>query len=128
MSDNGLLFSGKVLSLNSQVVLIDAEAKDYPQWKTGEEMVVFGSHGVCVATANDYQVDIIVSMVKQRVKYALCVSCEIIVGKQGILVGNVPAAALTHIQLQPGRYSIIIYTDGIGSKTKRVYFFIESMD
>jgi hypothetical protein len=126
--EKDILFSGKVFSLYSQVALFDAEIKDsYPQWKAGDELVVFGSHGVAVVTAGDQQVDVLVCKGKIDSRHALCISGEIFVGNQGVLVGNVPASAVTNIPIVSGKYSVVVYTDGIGPQTKHVYFLVNRL-
>lgn len=125
MEEQDVLFNGKVFTLYSQVGLVDVEIKDaYPQWKTGEEAVVFGLHGVAVATASDTQVDVLVCQGEIEIPYKLCISGEILIGNQGIIVGNVPAASTTYLSLPSGKYSVVIYTDGIGSDTKQVIFCV----
>jgi hypothetical protein len=125
MGENEILYSGKTFSLYSQIGLCDFEAKDsYPQWKTGDELVVFGLHGVAVATASDEQIEVIVCKGKVETQYSLCVSGEILLGKKGILVGNIAAATVANLLLPRGRYSVVIYTDRIGSETKQVHFCV----
>lgn len=129
MNENILLFSGKVLSLYSQVALFDAEDKEaYPQWKTGDEIVVFGLHGVAVVTAGDKQVDVRVFKGMVEPQHSLCVSGEIEIGEQGVLVGNVPAASVTHLSLSSGKYSVVVYTDKVGPETEQVVFCIDRLN
>lgn len=129
MDGNEILFSDRIFTLYSQVALFDAEDRNsYPQWKAGHEIIVFGFRGVAVVTASDKQVDVIVCKGKEIPKYALCVSGEILVGEQGILVGNIPAATITQIPLESGRYSVAVFTDGIGIETHQVYFFLARLD
>lgn len=129
MNGNEILFSDKVFALYSQVALFDAENRNsYPQWKAGHEIIVFSLQGVAVVTASDEQVDVIVCKGKVIPKYALCVSGEILVGEQGILVGNIPAATVTQIPLESGRYSVVVFTDGFGTETRQVYFFLDRLD
>ncbi len=128
MEDNEVLFNGKIYTQYFQVALFDAEVKDsYPQWKTGEETVVFGSRGVAVATANDTDVNVVVKRGKANPDYKLCVSGEILVGSKGIIVGNEVASSISLIPLQSGDYSIVIYTNGLGPDTNQVYFCINRL-
>lgn len=128
--ENEIVFEGKVFALYSQIALFDAEKKDaYPQWKAGKEIIVFGLSGVVVVTAGDKLIDVVVckgKVVPQQ--YALCISGEIIVGNQGIIIGNVPAANVTQIPMQSGRYSVVIFTDGIGSNTNKVFFYVDYLN
>jgi len=127
MGDFDIVYQGNVLALYYQVAMLDARAKEsYPEWKTGEESVIFGLHGVAVATAGDQEIEVLVCRGKGNPEHVLCVSGEIIVSSdQGIIVGNVPAANTTSISLQRGIYSVTVYTNGIRTEATRVYFFIE---
>jgi hypothetical protein len=126
MNEYETLSSLKILALYSQVSLFDAKTKDaYPQWKTGEEAVAFGRHGAVVSVANDQEVQVFVCKGKGTPESKLCVSGEIEVLSDNIAVGNVPAAQVAYLPIQSGRYSVIIYTDGIGIEAKKVYFFLE---
>ncbi len=126
MDDYELLSRLKVLALYSQVALFDAKTEDtYPQWRTGDEAVVFGRHGVVVSVANDQEVQLFVCRGKGVPESKMCVSGEIEVPSGSIAVGNVPAAQVAYLPVQSGRYSVAIYTDGIGGETNKVYFFVE---
>ncbi len=128
MEDSEILFSGKIYTQYFQVALFDAEMKNaYPQWKTGKEIIVFGSRGVAVATANDTEVNVVVTRGKANPDYKLCVSGEILVGKKGIIVGNVAASSINLILLQSGEYSVVVYTNGLGPDTDQVYFYINRL-
>jgi hypothetical protein len=129
MEDYEVLYEGKVFVLYSQVALFDAETQGaYPQWRAGKEIIVFGSRGVAVVAANDKYVNVVVCKGMGSPKYELCVSGEIQVGNQGLTVGNVPASDLNRIPLESGRYSVVIYTDGIGIEANKVFFFIERIE
>ena len=129
MKKDEILFDGKVNASYYQVALKDIENKDgYPQWKTGDEIIVFGSYGVVVVTANDQEIDIIVTSSKVDLEYSLCVSGEIIVGQKGILVGNITSADTTCIEVRPGKYSVTVYTDKFGPETTRVVFCINRLE
>ena len=129
MNDDGcILFHGKINSSYFQVALLDNENKEaYPQWKTGDETIVFGSHGVVVVTANDQLIDVTVKTNKNDLEYALCVSGEIMVGNKGILVGNITSANTTIIKTQPGKYSVTVYTDKYGPETRQVVFCVNRL-
>lgn len=129
MEKHEVLFSGKVFTLYSQVGFVDVESKDtYPQWKTGEEIVVFGLHGVAVATAGDRLIDVLVCKGKIEIQYTLCVSGEILVGNQGVLVGNIPAASVTHLPLASGKYSVVVYTDRLATEAEHVFFCVNKIN
>ena len=126
--ENSILFHGKINSSYFQTALLDNDNKEaYPQWKTGDETIVFGSRGVAVVTANDQLIDVTVKTNKNDYEYALCVSGEIMIGNKGILVGNITSADTTIIEVQPGKYSVTVYTDKNGPETKQVVFCVNRL-
>jgi hypothetical protein len=129
MENYEILYSGQVFTAYAQIALFDNEHKNsYPQWIVGNEAIVFGQRGVAVATAVDKSID--VKVFKGTIipdQYLLCVLGEIIIGNKGIMVGNVPAANVTKIPLIGGRYSVMIFTDGIGENVCKVIFVINQL-
>lgn len=126
MNEFDVISEGKIYGLYSQVALFDAETKDsYPQWKTGDEDIVFGPRGAVVATATDQPIEVLVCRGRGSPEHVLCVSGEILIGNQGFIVGNLTAETLIGDSWQSGWYAIIIYTNGIGSTVTKVHFFIE---
>lgn len=126
MQNIEVIFDGKIYGLFSQVALFCAEAKNaYPQWKTGDEHVVFGQRGVVVATATDQPIEVIVYTGKEKPEHVLCVSGEILIGDQGFIVGNVASENMIGGSWQNGVYAIVVYTNGIGNTVTKIYFYIE---
>lgn len=126
MSNFEVLFEVKVYSLHSQVGLFDADAKDaYPQWKTGNENIVFGPRGAVVATATDQSIEVFVCQGKGSPEHVLCVSGEILLGDHGFIIGNVASEHVIQGIGQSGRNAIVIYTNGIGTTVTKIHFFVE---
>lgn len=126
MNDFEILFDEEIYGSYSQVAIFDAEDKDsYPQWKTGDEYVVFGFRGAVVATAADQVIHVIVCKGKGTPEYVFCVSGEILIGTQGLIIGNIASENIVPGIRENGRYAIVIYTNGLGSNVTQVYFFVE---
>jgi hypothetical protein len=121
------LYTGSVYALHAQVALFDAEGEDsYPEWETGTEDAVLGPRGIAVATAGDTEIEVVVCSDKKNLSGILCISGEISVGNQGLIVGNVVAANLAQIPWPPGKTSVDVYTNGVGEEVTRVAFVLES--
>jgi hypothetical protein len=117
----------QVFALYAQIALFDAEDQDsYPQWETGTEEVIFGPKGVAVATAGDTYVDVVVYKGQGSPGGRLCGSGEILVGKRGLLVGNVPAADITPLEWSSGKTSISVYVDDLAQATQ-VMFLLDNL-
>jgi hypothetical protein len=115
-------------SLYSQIAFIDAASKDsYPQWKTGLESIVFNSRGIAVATASDQSIKIVVCRGDETPEHVLCISGEINIEDQGVIIGNIPAATVKNFLLEKGKYYITIYTNGNRSTVTEVWFFVTPM-
>ncbi len=121
MNKNKILYKGRLLSIYSQIALIDTEIKDsYPQWKVGKETIVFGTHGVAVVTKPDQMIDAIVFEGADTQDHKYCLSGEVLFGNRGITIGNV--ANKVDIPISSGKYAIVIYTDEIGEKITELFF------
>jgi hypothetical protein len=124
-----VLYSGKVYALHAQVALFDAEDADsYPQWKTGTEDAVLGPKGVAVATASDTEIEVTVYKGKRASDEILCISGEIQVGDQGLVVGNIVSGDFAQLAWPPGQTSVDVYTNGRGEEVTRVVFVVESLE
>lgn len=121
------LYSGSVYALYAQVALFDAEGEDsYPEWETGTENAVLGPRGIAVATAGDTEIEVVVCSDKGDHNGIFCISGEILVGNQGLVVGNVVSANLVQIPWPPGKTCVDVYTNGIGEETICVTFVLKS--
>ncbi len=106
------ILEGKFFALYSQIALIDAEDPDaYPEWKTGEENAVLGPKGVVIATQGDIKVDVIVYRGLGNPGGTLCSSGKILVGGQGLIVGNEVAADTARLEWPSGKTAIMVYVD-----------------
>lgn len=116
----------EAFSLYSQVAFIDAASEDsYPQWETGLESIVFNQRGVAVATASDQMIKIIVYKGNKAPEHAaLCISGEVVIESQGVIVGNIPAATIENVKIEKGRYILTVYTNGNRTSVTEVWFFI----
>lgn len=120
------LFRGEILSLYSQVALVDYVKKNsYPEWQTGEETFVYSPFGIAVATKGDSRIEVIVSTGVTKEYGNLLAEIELSIGKNGILVGNVPAACLTHIDFPEGKAHVQIFTNGIRENATKVVFVLQ---
>ena len=122
------LLDTKIYVQYSQLAILDAEDKSsYPQWETGEELIVFGEKGIIVATENDTKVNTIVSSNFPKTNGNLLGSGIIQVGRKGMLVGNVVTNDLHSIECLSGKTRITIYVDNPG-KAQIVEFVIQPED
>lgn len=120
------LFRGEILSLYSQVALFDFERKDsYPEWQTGEESFVYNQFGIAVATKCDTRIEVVVSTDVITEYGNHLAEFELEIGKNGILVGNVPAASLTHIDFPEGKAQVQVFTNGIRENATKVVFVLQ---
>lgn len=128
MENTKVLFIGSIFSLRSQVILLDNEANyGFPKMRTGAESVVFGEQGVVVATKEDYETQVIVCQGEDEPEHELCVTGQIRVGNQGLLVGNIEAATITNIPWVRGRTLVTIYTNGIYTNATKVIFYLKHL-
>ena len=122
------LFRGVAFSLYSQVALIDAEDKDsYPQWKTGEEPVVFGPKGVAVPVMGDEQIEMVVCTDSVKGGFLEWASGEIEVGAQGLLVGNIPAATVFSVPWPAGLLAVTVYVNAPNREATKVIFMLQEL-
>jgi hypothetical protein len=129
MTNIEVLFNKKIKTYYAQIALFDAEINGaYPEWKTGHEKVVVGPHGVVIATALDMSIDVTVYKgFDHPDDHKICVSSEIIVGRKGLLVGNVIASDLTLISWPKGRTAVVVYTNKITDATK-VHIYLDHLE
>lgn len=104
------LFDKNILVHYAQVSLVDKNAKDYPQWETGEEKFVYIDAGVAVATDTDREVRVVVSIDPPKDMYLLG-AVEINIGTDGFLVGNELSRDIHHIKWNSGKTRVEIYVD-----------------
>ena len=126
MSEFEIVFEDNIYGLYSQVALFDASTKDsYPQWKTGDENIIFGQRGVVVATATDQPIAVSVCKGKGNLAHILCISGEIFLGDQGFIVGNIASENKINGTWHSGLYSVTVYTNGVGTNVTKVVFFVD---
>lgn len=126
MEATRILFRGLIFTLHSQVILLDNEADHgFPEMRTGAESVAFGEQGVVVATKEDFETEVIVCQGKDEPEHELCVSGQIKVGSQGLLIGNIEAATITNIPWSSGKTLVTVYTNGIFTNATKVIFYLE---
>ena len=122
-----LILHERFLALYSQIGLIDAEDDEsYPQWDTGKEQVAFGQKGVAVAALGDTKVEVTVYEGNGSPGGTLCSSGTILVGQQGLIVGNEIAADTAVFDWPPGRTTVTIYVDVL-PQPKRIDFVLQSL-
>ena len=118
----GELFRNRLAVSYHQVALFDAQTRGaYPQWKTGHETVVVGTHGVAVAVAPDVEV-VVQKGTDAPPGFDLCVSAEITVEAEGVIVGNVPSAVTSNLNWPKGKTTVVIYVNGLNGTASQVYF------
>jgi hypothetical protein len=123
------IYRGKHSVQYSQVALFDAEDVDsYPQFETGEEQAIFGKKGVVVSTANDKEVDITVCEEKSELELFHVLSGEILVGSQGLIVGNETTADTAQVPYTPGKVAVAVYVNAQEkSEVTSVVFVLSSL-
>jgi hypothetical protein len=121
------IFEGEFFALYSQIALIDAEDPDsYPQWETGEENAILGPKGVVVATQGDIKVGVVVYNGLGNPGGILCSSGEILVGEQGLFVGNEVASDTAPLEWTSGKTAVMVYVDKL-YQAKQVSFLLENL-
>jgi hypothetical protein len=124
-----IISQNKYRSSYYQIAFFDAENPDsYPEWKTGKEIVIFGQYGVVVAVANDTDIEISVLIGKFIPNHKLCVSGEIFIKNEGVIVGNVASSSTNVVMIPSGHYSITVMTDEVGVNTSKVWFILNKID
>ena len=125
------LYRGKHLPVHAQVMLVDAEdPQRWPEWKTGEEEVLFGPTGIIVATAPSIghtYIDIIVSRGNTQAVALPGVSGQIRVGREGLLAGA-EVADVVHLAWPPGPTFVSVHVNGSRDQITQVHFVLESID
>jgi hypothetical protein len=126
------LYRGQHSVQYSQVALFDAEdVESYPQFQTGQEPAVLGNKGICVATANDTDVEIVIYQGKAELKSEgfEILSGEIQVGNQGLIVGNESTADTAQVSYPPGKTSVSAYVNAkVSSEVTSVVFVLDSLE
>jgi hypothetical protein len=121
------LYRGPVYAVYGQVALFNDGPDLYPQWETGAERAILTPKGVAVATASDIDIEVVVCTGEKVHGLKPCLSGEIRVGNQGLLVGNVISCDLHHIALPPGRISVTVYVDGNRCEATQVVFVLGNL-
>jgi hypothetical protein len=128
MEETKILFQGPIFTLHSQVILLDNEAdQGFPKMRTGSESVAYGEQGVVVAVKEDFETEVIVCQGKDEPDHVFCVTGQIRVSNQGLLVGNIEAATIANIPWSRGRTLVTIYTNGIFTNATKVIFYLEHL-
>ncbi len=128
------LFHAHIITVYSQVSLYDAgDPAACPKWKTGTEHVILGPRGIVVATAPDSPIDIHVYQAADLKRLrepdpALCLSAEIQVGQNGLILGSVPTPEPPKIPWPAGRAALVVYTNGLGESATEVRFYLQALN
>jgi hypothetical protein len=123
-----LLGRFEVTPYNAQIEIRDPDARDYPQWETGEEAVVSLPHVVVVATQGDNQGRVVVeawqgSLDSQDATLSDAVfDGEFLTTIDKAIVGNTIGAEFHAVQVPAGRHRLRIFTSPRGAPAKKVYF------
>jgi hypothetical protein len=128
IEDTKILFKGHIYTLHSQVILLDNKADHgFPKMRTGAESVAFGDQGVVVAVKEDFETEVVVCQGKDEPDHELCVTGQIKVSNQGLLVGNIESATTNIIPWASGRTLVTVYTNGIFTNATKVIFYLEHL-
>src|SRR5258708_31844692 len=102
-----------VFTLYGQIGLWDQEDNSsYPQFITGKEKFLFGTKGAVIAVPSDK--DILVSAIlNEKLDGNVIKICEdpLIIGNKGLDFGNIPAATIYHLDVQPGHYLVEVFSN-----------------
>jgi len=121
-----LIFTGKVTALYGQVSLVDAEdVNSYPQWETGEEIVIIGPKGVVVSALIDHQIEISVYKGHEKEKGIFYFSGSFSVGNFGLLVGNEAAGFQEMIPWPKGELEVEVYANAPKGVATQVTFVLQ---
>jgi hypothetical protein len=75
---------------------------------------VYGIHGIRIETKPDTEIEMIISNYQVMTEPVLCISGEMEIGDNGIIVGNIVAVTIQQIDFDPGNYKIMINANGMG--------------
>jgi hypothetical protein len=118
------LYKGTIYSHYAQISLVDKEDTDSdPLMRSGSESVTFGPLGVTVAAEDDKDIEVFVFQGKGEPEHKLCVTGQIMVGNQGLLLGNIAEEVV--VDWPKGRTLVTVYTNGIDIETTKIYFCLE---
>ncbi len=96
----------RVIPLHGQVVITDSEARDYPQWQTGQEKAVALPNSVAVATRADREGDVTIEVWGDK------------------LEGEEELELAYKGELGKGRYHLKVFTASSATLPDRVYFVV----
>ncbi len=120
----------RVIPLHGQVVITDSEARDYPQWQTGQEKAVGLPNSVAVATRADREGDVTIEVwgdeleLEGEEELEVAYEGELFLTGDSVDIGNVEANDLHRIRLGNGRYHLKVLTASSATLPDRVYFVV----
>lgn len=111
----------QVLPLYAQVEISDAEAKDYPQWPTGREPVVFLAQSIAVSTIGDREGRVTIHVIgfsedilpadfvpANLHDVSIVFDGSLVVSGDDVVVGNTVASDLHRIRVGNGGHRVLI--------------------
>jgi hypothetical protein len=117
-----------VIPLHGQVVLTDSEARDYPQWQTGQEKAVALPNSVAVATRTEREGDVTIEVWDDKPggeeELDVAYEGELRLTGDSVDIGNVEANDLHRIRLGNGHFHLRVLTASSATPPDRVYFVV----
>ena len=125
----GLLGRFKVAPLYGQVSLGDPNASNYPQWATGDELVVATPEAVAVASRGDADGTVTIEVWRgliesQDRQLSPVWDGELRLSGDTAVAGSVVGNDLHAVQLGPGKHVIRVFTSSAGRLPDTVFFLV----
>jgi hypothetical protein len=125
-----LLARFEITPYYGQIEMRDPNARDYPQWETGEEKALAMPGCIAVATQDDLHGKVTVEVwrgcLEARGSNLVRVyQGELILTGEAAAVGNTVGAEFHPVTLSLGRHRVTAFTAASGELPDRVYFLIE---
>ena len=124
----GRLACIEVTPFHAQVEISDPNARDYPQWPTGDELVVSLPQCVAVATQGDDRGKVAIEVWDKSLDAndpemsTVLFDGEFVTTTDRVLVGSVVGNDLHTISIHQGRHRLRVYTSPARGRARAVYF------
>ncbi len=125
-----LLAGFEVIPFNGQVEIGDPNARNYPQWETGEEAVVALPQCVAVATRGDAQGSVVIEVWKGALEVEEPVSHplydgDLVLTENKVMVGNTVGNDLHELAVAAGSHRLRVYVAPPSEPARTVYFLLD---
>ena len=126
----GRLARVEVTPFHAQVEISDPNARDYPQWPTGDELVVSLPQCVAVATQGDDRGKVAIEVWDKSLDAndpemgTVLFDGEFVTTTNRVMVGNIVGNDLHTISTREGRHRLRVYTSPAHGRARAVYFLL----